>query len=139
MPQASPYLDFKLKYRIRMRTPKGDFLGVTESISEVGATVILDISSLPNHVSIDSFEFIPIKLELMEEDLVIPARIYERKIEKDRLILTLEFDPLSLDRERHLIELLFCRPGRWDRQESPGEWRSAWLLIQALLKPKFTR
>ena len=139
VPQASPYLDFKLKYGIRVKTPKGDWLGVTQSLSEVGATVILDASSLPSHVSIDSFASIPIQLEVMEENLVIPARIEALKLEKERRILTLEFEPLSLDRERHLIELLFCRPGRWDRQESPGEWRSAWLLIQALLKPKFTR
>ncbi|MBE9039501.1 PilZ domain-containing protein, partial [Oscillatoriales cyanobacterium LEGE 11467] len=135
VPQSSPYLDFPLQYPIRVQADGNILSGTTDRISEVGATVKLERSFVP----IEALESLPMQLEIIEENLTIPARVFELQMDNEQLILTLQFQPLSLDRERHLIELLFCRPGRWHRQESPGELKSAGLLIQALLKPKFAR
>ncbi|NJK76136.1 MAG: glycosyltransferase [Microcoleus sp. SU_5_6] len=46
------------------------------------------------------------------------------------------FDRLNVSQHRRLIEMLYCRPGQWLSQESPGEWRSLWLLLKIAFKPR---
>lgn len=46
------------------------------------------------------------------------------------------FDRLNISQQRRLIEMLYCRPGQWLSQESPGEWRSLWLLLKVAFKPR---
>ncbi|MDY6937376.1 MAG: glycosyltransferase [Cyanobacteriota bacterium] len=135
VPQSSPYLDFQLEYPVCLQANGQAWLGTTQTISEVSATVILDRQLQP----MDALDLTPVQLEILEEGLEIPAQVCDRQIVGNQLVLTVLFDSLSLDRERHLIELLFCRPGRWDRQASPGELKSAGLLIKALFRPKFAR
>ncbi|MGL5064160.1 MAG: glycosyltransferase [Microcoleus sp.] len=46
------------------------------------------------------------------------------------------FDRLNISQHRRLIEMLYCRPGQWLSQETPGEWYSLWLLLNIVLKPR---
>jgi cellulose synthase (UDP-forming) len=46
------------------------------------------------------------------------------------------FEQVTLSQQRRLVEMLFCRPGQWKRQNTPGEFQSLWLLLKILLKPR---
>ncbi|MEG3857994.1 glycosyltransferase family 2 protein [Microcoleus sp. herbarium12] len=91
-------------------------------------------------------------LEIMEEECLIPVAKIELVRDKSRLkssfgdaaghsvaefpTVRIAFDRLNTTQHRCLIEMLYCRPGQWKRQETPGEWRSLWLLLRIALKPR---
>ena len=91
-------------------------------------------------------------LEIMEEKCFIPVAKIELVSDKSQLessfrdaagcsfaefpTVRIAFDRLSISQHRCLIEMLYCRPGQWKRQETPGEWRSLWLLLRIALKPR---
>jgi cellulose synthase (UDP-forming) len=85
-------------------------------------------------------------LEIMEEECLIPVAKIE--LVRDKLPLDssfraaefptvrIAFDRLNISQHRCLIEMLYCRPGQWLRQETPGELRSLWLLLRIAFKPR---
>lgn len=91
-------------------------------------------------------------LEIMEEKCFIPVAKIELVSDKSQLesgfrdaagcsfaefpTVRIAFDRLSISQHRCLIEMLYCRPGQWKRQETPGEWRSLWLLLRIAFKPR---
>jgi len=91
-------------------------------------------------------------LEIMEEECLIPVAKIELVSDKSHLESSLRdtagysfaefptvriaFDRLNTTQHRCLIEMLYCRPGQWKRQETPGEWRSLWLLLRIAFKPR---
>ena len=91
-------------------------------------------------------------LEIMEENCFIPVAKIEVVSDKSQLessfrdgkecsfvefpTVRIAFDRLNISQHRCLIEMLYCRPGQWQRQETPGEWRSLWLLLRIALKPR---
>ncbi|MEG4108461.1 glycosyltransferase [Microcoleus sp. S13_C5] len=91
-------------------------------------------------------------LKIMEENCSIPVARIELVSEKSQLessfrdatecnfvefpTVRIAFDRLNISQHRCLIEMLYCRPGQWQRQETPGEWRSLWLLLRIALKPR---
>ncbi|MEP6486355.1 glycosyltransferase [Microcoleus vaginatus GB2-A3] len=91
-------------------------------------------------------------LEIMEENCFIPVAKIELVSDKSLLessfrdgkngsfvefpTVRIAFDRLNISQHRCLIEMLYCRPGQWKRQETPGEWRSLWLLLRIALKPR---
>ncbi len=85
-------------------------------------------------------------LEIMEEECLIPVAKIELVRDKLQLdssfhaagfpTLRIAFDRLNISQNRCLIEMLYCRPGQWLRQETPGELRSLWLLLRIAFKPR---
>jgi cellulose synthase (UDP-forming) len=91
-------------------------------------------------------------LEIMEEGCLIPVAKIEFITDKSQLksgfqdelgrcfaefpTVRIAFDRLSISQHRRLIEMLYCRPGQWKGQETPGEWRSLWLLLRIAFKPR---
>ncbi|MBD0341830.1 MAG: cellulose synthase catalytic subunit, partial [Microcoleus sp. Co-bin12] len=91
-------------------------------------------------------------LEIMEEKCFIPVAKIKLVMDKSQLessfrdaagcsfaefpTVRIAFDRLNISQHRCLIEMLYCRPGQWKRQETPGEWRSLWLLLRIALKPR---
>ena len=91
-------------------------------------------------------------LEIMEEKCFIPVAKIQLVSDKSQLessfrdaagcsfaefpTVRIAFDRLNISQHRCLIEMLYCRPGQWKRQETPGEWRSLWLLLRIALKPR---
>ncbi|MEZ2321696.1 MAG: glycosyltransferase family 2 protein [Microcoleus sp.] len=86
-------------------------------------------------------------LEIMEEQCLIPVAKIE--LVRDKLLqldssfqsaefptVRIAFDLLNINQHRCLIEMLYCRPGQWQGVETPGEWRSLWLLLRIALKPR---
>jgi cellulose synthase (UDP-forming) len=91
-------------------------------------------------------------LEIMEEKCFIPVAKIKLMSDKSQLessfrdaagcslaefpTVRIAFAHLNISQHRCLIEMLYCRPGQWKRQETPGEWRSLWLLLRIALKPR---
>jgi cellulose synthase (UDP-forming) len=91
-------------------------------------------------------------LEIMEEGCLMPVAKIELVSDKSKLkscfhdklggdfvefpTVRIAFDRLSINQHRRLIEMLYCRPGQWKGQETPGEWRSLWLLLRIAFKPR---
>lgn len=91
-------------------------------------------------------------LGIMEEKCLIPVAKIELVSDKSQLkssfrdaagcsfaefpTVRIAFDRLNISQHRCLIEMLYCRPSQWKRQETPGEWRSLWLLLRIALKPR---
>jgi cellulose synthase (UDP-forming) len=115
------------------------------------ALSVLELGSEASY-TIDSIDCEAATLKIVEEGCLIPVA----KIEfiggkcqfesggKDAAQLSfaqfpavrIAFDRLNISQHRRLIEMLYCRPGQWLSQESPGEWRSLWLLLRIALKPR---
>ena len=72
----------------------------------------------------------------MEEKLELTGQITHVSFSDQMPQVRVMFESLKLSKYRHLVEFLFCRPGRWKRQNTPGELQSLWLLFRILLKPK---
>ena len=109
--------------------------GTTTLLSQSGAELML---TQPTDLPIGSR--IPVRLELMEEQLALTGQMTITEAIAPQDITTektvrVTFDPLTLTQERHLIQLLFCRPGQWPRHQSPGELKTLWLLLRLWLKP----
>ncbi|MGF1590260.1 MAG: glycosyltransferase [Pleurocapsa sp.] len=109
------------------------YWGITNCISEVGADISLTqakISQLMLH------EAIPVSISILEEEINLTGNITAINQSEEFYTISVDFNSLTLEQERKLIALLFCRPGQWKRRNSPGELYSLWLLFKILLRPK---
>ncbi len=109
------------------------FLGITTMMSEGGAEVQLTQAGFP---ALGAGQELPVTLEILEDDLTLAAVVTRVGTDAGYPSLRLKFGPLATDQQRKLVEMLFCRPGQWQRYNSPGELRSLFLLFQILLKPR---
>ena len=130
-PKADLYEWFDLRRVVRLIIDEKSVWGVTTIISEVGAEVALTQNFPSNLV-----ENMPFKLELPEESLRLDAQIIRTGFEDEFPTVRVRFESVSLTQHRHLVEMLFCRPGQWKQNKTPGELSSLLLLFRILLKPR---
>lgn len=146
VPKPSLYEWFTLRRLVQLQlknqdakdtqtTPEGksQFWGVTTNLSEVGAQVALTQAGIP---AISLGETLAVTLEILEEEVTLAGQVTETGVSGEFPTVQVMFEPLTLSQQRHLVELLFCRPGQWKRRSSPGELQSLWLLLKILLKPR---
>lgn len=124
-PQVNSFPRFELKRLIRLKVGEQVFSGVTKTFSEIGAEIELKESILVNHNT-------PITVEIVGENLELSGTL-----SRDRDSLRVTFEKITLEQERGLVKLLFCRPGQWKRTYCVGELRVLWLLLKSLVRPKF--
>lgn len=132
-PKPNLYEWFNLRRLVRLNIAEQTFWGVTTNISEVGADLALTQAGLP---PILSGETLPVKLEILEESIILNGQLISTGISGEFPTVRIMFEPLTLVQQRYLVEMLFCRPGQWKRHQTPGELRSLWLLLKILLKPR---
>lgn len=133
IPKLSPYESFDLRRVVRLNTAGKAFWGVTTMISEVGAEVALTQAGLP---AIASGETLPVTLEIAEEELKLQGKITSTGFRDEFPIVQIVFEQVDLSQQYGLVEMLYCRPGQWQRRETPGELKSIWLLLKVLLMPQ---
>ncbi|MGF1478904.1 MAG: glycosyltransferase [Cyanophyceae cyanobacterium] len=121
-PKPDIYERFPLRQSVRLSDGKQTCWGTTVWLSEGGAEI-----QLSTMTDLES----SIALSLVEEDITLSGWITQANA-NIRPTVQVTFEPLS--QHRRLVELLYCRPGRWQRREAPGEGRSLWLLVLALLR-----
>jgi len=120
----------KLNFTNETETPT--YWGTTTRISEAGA----DISLTQAIDRLIPGETIPVNLSILEESLDLSGQITAVDIKEDSYTVRIEFKAITLEQERKLVAMLFCRPGQWKRKNTPGELYSLWLLVRILLRPK---
>ena len=138
VPKLSLYEWFNLRRTVKLevKTRKNKvqtFWGITTCISEIGAEVSLTQKGIDR---LTFGETIPVKITFLEEDINLSGKITTANFNGKFYITSIVFEPLSLEQERKLIALLYCRPGQWKRKNSPGELYSIWLMFRILLRPK---
>ncbi|NET31985.1 MAG: glycosyltransferase [Cyanothece sp. SIO1E1] len=134
IPKPDPYEWFMLERAIQLDIDGQIFTGVTTKISEAGAEIVLD----------ESMQFLPdlltkqlsMQLSLPDENLSISVVATNLEGSESLPRLKMKFQHVTLEQQRRLVELLFCRPGQWRPQQTPGELRSLWLMLKALLQPR---
>ena len=126
VPKPDIYEWLPLKRRVKLTSGNDTVWGTTTEISEGGAEIELRHWSHLNRV---------LTIEIPEEELILSGKItYSNHRDKFPRVRVM-FDHLSPSQHRHLVELLFCRPGQWQQRETPGELYSLWLLLKVLLRP----
>jgi cellulose synthase (UDP-forming) len=128
LPKTNLYEWFDLRRVVKITMGDQNFWGTTAIISEVGAQVVLTQGGIQGGAEIT--------LEIMEENLKLKGYIDKIKFEQGFPVVTVMFNQVTLPQHRCLVEMLFCRPGQWKRQNNPGEIASLWLLFRCILKPK---
>lgn len=133
VPKPDVYEWFDMRRIVRLSVGNQTFWGTTTMISEVGAEVALTQAGFP---SIAPGETIPIELEIVEEQLQLKAQVKQTGFSDEFPTIKVEFAQLKLSQYRHLVKMLFCRPGQWKRKHTPGELSSLLLLFRILLRPR---
>jgi cellulose synthase (UDP-forming) len=131
VPRPSPYEWFDLRRTVRLDLNGQTFWGVTTMISEIGVEVALTQTGFP-----EMGENLNLNLEILEHHLSIAGQVTRTDFSADFPTVRILFQPPTLDQQRQLVEMLFCRPGQWKRRQTPGEFQSLWILFRVLLRPK---
>lgn len=129
VPKPDLYEWFNLRRVVQLQVGEQKFWGVTTAISEVGAEVALTQAGILDTNS-------SVTVEIVEDELILPARLVPTAYKDEFPIVRVTFEQINLTQHRQLVEMLFCRPGQWKRQDTPGEFRSLLLLFRILLKPR---
>jgi cellulose synthase (UDP-forming) len=124
VPKPNNYEWFNLQHKVCLSNGDMRINGVSQKISELGAEIKLD---QPWH------NLSNLKLKFLDNGLQLPVHVSEVNSTQ----IKVNFEQVSLNEYRQLIQLLFCQPGRWQQSKNPGELQSLWLLIKALIKPRF--
>ncbi len=109
------------------------FLGNTTMLSEGGAEVILTQGGFP---VLAPGEVLPVDVEILEEGLYLRGLVVATGMSNGFPTVRVQFEGLTLEQQRSLVEMLFCRPGQWKRRRSPSELYSLWLLLRVLCRPR---
>ncbi|MEH2457149.1 glycosyltransferase [Nostoc sp.] len=130
-PKPDMYEWFNLRRIVQLRVGDQNLWGVTTMISETGAEIALT-QKLPVYL----FAYQPIDIEIIEENFRLTGEVVSTKFKDEFLTVRVRFESVSLNQHRHLVEMLFSRPGQWKHQNAPGELYSLLLLFKILLKPR---
>jgi cellulose synthase (UDP-forming) len=134
VPKPDLYEWFNLRRVVQLNIAEQKFWGITTMISEVGAEVALTQAGLP---PIPPGATLPVALEIAEEQLKLAGEIVRTGFSDEFPTVRVVFGQVNLSQHRRLVEMLFCQPGQWKRQCTPGELSSLLLLFRILLKPWF--
>ena len=141
VPRLSLYEWFDLRRTVQLRVGEQLFWGSTTALSEVGAVVVLTQMGFPLAVQSsnnqgDADATVPVSLAILEAGLTLRGRATCTSANDGYPTVRVSFEALTLQQQRQLVEMLFCRPGQWKSRCAPGELRSLWLLFRILLRPR---
>ncbi|BAU65417.1 Cellulose synthase (UDP-forming) [Stanieria sp. NIES-3757] len=127
IPKPSFYEWFALNKPVAINFDQKDFYyGITNKLSEEGAEIVLETNAeLPTKIN----------LKLIEEDLQFNGYITHSYVQNTTTRIRIKFKNLSLNQQKSLIKMLYCRPGQWRRKNSPGEIKSLLIMLKVLLRP----
>jgi cellulose synthase (UDP-forming) len=131
VPRPSPYEWFNLRRTVRINLGDATYWGVTTMISEIGMEIALSEPGFPG-VAIDT----SLDLEIVEADLAIAGQVIRTDFSEELPTVRVQFQSPTLEQQRKLVKMLFCRPGQWQRRHTPGEFQSIWILFRVLLRPR---
>ncbi|MEM6612109.1 MAG: glycosyltransferase [Cyanobacteria bacterium P01_C01_bin.72] len=126
LPKLSFFEWYDHKKEINIYGDRQVYQGLTQKISEEGAEIWLDHEvNLPTNLM----------LELTPEVLILSARVTSSYVENGGLRAIVKFQDVSIEQQRELVEMLYCRPGQWERRNTPNELQSFVILFKLLFRP----
>jgi cellulose synthase (UDP-forming) len=126
IPKLDIYEWLSVREKVRIASANQTFEGIITKLSEIGAEIALKQIVDLNQSLI---------LEIPQDGLKLPGKLtYTNLTEKFPKIIV-KFEAMSLHQHRRLVEILFCRPGRWKIRNTPGELQSIGILIKLLFRP----
>ncbi|MBF2098482.1 MAG: glycosyltransferase [Gloeomargaritaceae cyanobacterium C42_A2020_066] len=132
-PRPDAYPWFGLRRVGCVRAAGRELWGTTTLISEVGARISLT-QQLPREFF--SPDPVAVTLELLQEKLILKGTVVATDTGNELPTLQIGFCELSLAQQRHLVSLLYGRPGQWPSRTTPGELQSLGILLRALIWPR---
>ena len=126
LPKPSFYEWYDYKKEIGVYSDRACYGGITRKISEEGIEIELDPSA---NLATD------VMVELIPEVLFISGKITRSYVENASIRAVVKFNNLSIDQHRELVEMLYCRPGIWQRRNTPNEIQSVLILLRLMLRP----
>ncbi len=133
LPKQDIYEWFNLRRVVKLKVGNYIFWGTTKQISEVGAEIEI-YQKIPSNLVGKN---LPVRFKIIQEKICLAGKTTQIEMSGEFPCIKVRFEEVNLSEKRQLIELLFCRPGQWQRLEIPGELQSLWLLLRVLLKPRF--
>jgi cellulose synthase (UDP-forming) len=130
-PKLGVYEWFDLRRVVQLKVGEKSLWGVTTMISEVGLEVTLTQKPQINLSKKQS-----VNIEIIEENLQLDGEIMRTGFNDEFSTVRIKFTSVNLNQHRHLVEMLFCRPGQWKVQNVPEEFNSLLLIFRMLLKPQ---
>lgn len=130
-PKPDLYEWFDLRRIVSLNFAGKKIWGVTTSMSEIGLEIALT-QAPPMDLVIGS-EF---NLEVAESGLQLEGIVVANTHKDEFPTFRIHFQNLTLEQHRHLVEMLFCRPGQWKSHCTPNELKSVLLLFKILLRPR---
>ncbi|MBE9208274.1 glycosyltransferase [Nostoc sp. LEGE 06077] len=130
-PKTDTFEWFDLRRVVELKIGHESYWGVTTMMSEIGAEI-----AITQQLPINLFVSQPVTIKIAEENFHLSAEIVSTGFANEFPIIRIQFTSVSISQHRRLVEILFCRPGQWKRQNAPGELSSLLLLLRILLKPR---
>ena len=119
---------FPLMTNCKIKVGDQVFDGCTQNLSESGARVLLTTPNI-------SFDTLATKIKLIEYDFSVEAKIiYSLLKENDKLEIHLEFEQLSLEQNRKLVEILYTEMTWWKHRNQPGGFDSFLAMMASLIQ-----
>ena len=104
--------------------------GHTQNLSESGAKVLLTTPNI-------SFDTLAAKIKFLEYDFSVEAKIiYLPTKENNKLEISLQFEQLSLEQERKLVEILYTEMTLWKQRKQPGSFDSFLAMMASLIQAR---
>ncbi|ACK67148.1 Cellulose synthase (UDP-forming) [Rippkaea orientalis PCC 8801] len=131
---------FKLERPMVLSWENSLIKGITHLVSEKGARVRVNTKSQEKlNISCGDVISMEIKLNEWPGNLRVEGRVTKIINTKGHCIkeIDIKFEGMTSQQYRHLVELLFCRPGQWVRREHPNELITLIALGKRLLRPRF--
>lgn len=126
IPKPSFYEWFSHYKEVKIVSGDRIYTGFMEMLAEEGTEIRLrSLADLSTTLT----------LELLEDGLNLKGYVTHCYVQDRNTRVRIKFKDLSLAQQKKLIEILYCRPGQWQRRKTPGEWQSLWLLLKVLLRP----
>ena len=126
IPRHSYYEWFSYRSNVHIVTNNYVYRGLTCKLAEEGVEILIPkTANLAKDLTID----------FLSEELTLQGYITHTYLEDNCLKLRVKFNNSSLAQHRQLIEMLYCRPGQWQRKHSPGELQSVVILLKVLFRP----
>ncbi|WP_192901136.1 MULTISPECIES: glycosyltransferase [Okeania] len=133
VPKQDIYEWFNLRRVVKLKIGNQILWGTTRQISEVGAEIEIN-QKISDGLLVED---LPLKLKIVPEEIYLQGNVTNIEMSENFPCIKVRFEEVNLSEKRQLIELLFCRPGQWQRLKVPGELKSLWLLLRVFLKPRF--
>lgn len=126
LPKLSFYEWYEHKKEINLYGDRQVCQGITQKISEEGVEILLDQQA---HLATN------VMVELIPEVLILSGKVTRSQVKDREQLAVIKFQDVSIEQHRELVEMLYCRPGQWQKRHTPNELHSALILFKLLLRP----